>query len=303
MRSVVVGVRGGTAPEPALQLALDEAARRRLPVEVVHAYDTPHYGSIPTALVPGALRAARATAERAVQEAVDRARAAGMIAPSVHVHAVVQEGDPASVLLLTADTAALLVVGTRGLGPVERALRGSVSARCLHRSQAPVIVVPESSGFPVDRWLGSKVVVGVDGSPDSLSALTWATAQAREWGATLVPVVALSHGAAPVALLGSSDVATALWRLVAEAGADDLEVQPQYPVGPIVEALTGAVGSDDLLVLGAGGHRAAALVGGSSSRRVAESAVCPVVVVRAGQARREIHQRRAHTTLAVPPPG
>jgi nucleotide-binding universal stress UspA family protein len=60
---------------------------------------------------------------------------------SVTVHQVVVEGNPAQVLLDSARDADLLVVGNRGHGGFADALIGSVSVRCLHHANCPVVVV------------------------------------------------------------------------------------------------------------------------------------------------------------------
>jgi nucleotide-binding universal stress UspA family protein len=48
--------------------------------------------------------------------------------------------------LARARNAALIVVGTRGLGAVTGALLGSVSSSIIHRTDRPVLVVPSATG-------------------------------------------------------------------------------------------------------------------------------------------------------------
>jgi nucleotide-binding universal stress UspA family protein len=61
--------------------------------------------------------------------------------PSIAVHQVVMEGNPAKVLLSAAKDADLLVVGNRGHGAFVDSLIGSVSVRCLHHATCPVVVI------------------------------------------------------------------------------------------------------------------------------------------------------------------
>ncbi len=297
MRNVVVGLRGDGRPEPALDFALDEARRRRLPLVGVHAYAPPAFGEFPPALFPETLRTLRAAAVKAAADALDRGLAscpAGSVAAS---KAVVLEADPVSALLSHADSAAMLVVGTRGGGALSRGLRGSVAAACLHGSQAPVVVVHDGVPVVPDRWLRSRVLVGLDGSSQACAALTWAAAQAREWGSVLVPVVVSRSSVDPPSAF-QDGLSAGVWRQIVDAGAADLEVHPHFVVGRAKEELARLLGPSDLLVLGTHGHgaMAAALFGGTSSA-VALDAPCPVVVVREGQARREIHQRLPEPAL------
>jgi len=202
----------------------------------------------------------------------------------------VVESDPVSALLSASDSAAMLVVGCRGANAFLRGVLGSVSAACLHRSLAPVAVVPHRAEVLADRWLRSRVVVAVDGSPASLTAMSWATSQAREWGSVLTPVVVSpSYGQAPPELRPTVrdpqiDLAAAIWRHLAEAGGTDLEVHPRFLVGDAADQILSILDPSDLLVMGSRGHSAfAGLLVGSTSTTVAEKAPCPVVVVRAGQ--------------------
>lgn len=303
MRIIVVGVEGGAEVEPALDFALDEAVRRGLPLEAVHAYPVPLYGEFPPALFPERLRAAREQAENRVVSALARARERVPGSDRVSARTRVIESDPTSALLAAADSAALLVVGCRGGNAFVRGVLGSVSGACLHRSRAPVAVVPNVRPTAYLGRQSSRVMVGFDGSPAALTALSWATAQAREWGCALTAVVvAPSADRFPPALRcrvqgPRSDVRAAVKQQVAEAGGADLEVHVCLLIGQAAEQFLVVLRPTDLLVIGSRGHAAlTSFLLRSTSVSVAERAPCPVVVVRAGQARREIHQRLRHSS-------
>ncbi|PVZ06941.1 universal stress protein [Actinomycetospora cinnamomea] len=61
--------------------------------------------------------------------------------PAVDLH-LRQGPDAAGILLHAARDADLLVVGSRGRGRAASAVLGSVSARCVHESAVPVLVIP-----------------------------------------------------------------------------------------------------------------------------------------------------------------
>ncbi|MCU1595132.1 MAG: universal stress protein UspA-like protein [Frankiales bacterium] len=303
MRNIVVGVTGRPEPEPALDFALEEALRRRLPLLVVHAWTLPAYGELPPALFPGEIRQRRTEGHRVAREALERATGKATGARTVASSVMVVEGDPTQCLLSMAGSAALLVVGTRGGGRLVRALHGSVAQACLRGSLAPVAVVPQEGAAVPDRWLRSRVLVGLDGSPASVTALGWAVAQAREWGSPLIPVVVSDvRGRAPVGLMSSvpearDDLSAQVWKHVVEAGGSDLEVHPRFLEGFARERLNALADPHDLLVLGSRGRgtMASALLGSTSTAALTVN--CTVVVVREGQARREIHQARTQPMI------
>ena len=303
MRSVVVGITGSDAPEAALLVALDEALRRRLPLEVVHAVQLPAFGDA-APLMLGHDAHVRRTAEDEARASLARALDAVPGATTLDLSVHVVQDNPAHALLSASQGAALVVVGRRGGGAVRRGLRGSVSAEVLHRCWAPVLLVPpEATRFP-DRGTASQVVVGVDGSAASQAALTWAVAQAIEWGSVLVPVVIVAPGGRPPAALvrqpdlPAHGISAELWRRVRDAGGHALEVHPEIRHGHVVRELMSVPTPGDLLVVGARGGRAGqSLLLGSTSTKLAETCHAPVVVVREGQARRET-QRRVVSTAA-----
>lgn len=71
------------------------------------------------------------------------ATAADVQLPVERVHTVVEQG-PAGNVLVDASNAALLVVGTRGHGPLVGAVLGSTSTFCIHHATCPVVVVREN---------------------------------------------------------------------------------------------------------------------------------------------------------------
>jgi len=135
------------------------------------------------------------------------------------------------------------------------------------------------------------VLVGVDGSEESLRAVEWAARQAKRHGS---PLRIVSAPAMPPRMRAEVDpvtVANALRGMAAQALAAALtrseEVAPGLPVdtdllsGPPAVALSAAGGDASMLVVGARGIGGfAAMILGSVSRYAAMHAACPVIVVR-----------------------
>jgi nucleotide-binding universal stress UspA family protein len=75
--------------------------------------------------------------------------------------------------------AGLLVVGSRGLGTVQRILMGSQSEEIVHHAQVPVLVL-RSAG---DSWPPARIVIGEDFSDDAGRAGELAAAIGNLYGA------------------------------------------------------------------------------------------------------------------------
>jgi len=277
---IVVGTDGSDHAATAVRWAADEAVRRGVALEVIHAW-LPPYPIAPTDLFDVDEPVQRA-AETLVNATVERLRQE--VPDLVEVRASAPMEHPAPALLHAAGGAELLVVGSPSRGGFAGLLRGSVSERCLTRSPCPVAVVPEVADIPRGR-----VVVGVDGSAASAQALAWAAREASLRWARLHVV----HAWRPdVEGVDASEHSRALL----EAMVDGLENERdsglpdpmlQSVAGPAVPALLRCAAQAELLVLGArgpGGFRGVLL--GSVSRHCAHRPACPTVVVR-GMPRRE----------------
>jgi len=146
VREIVVGVDGSESAQAALRFALDEARLRGASVRAVAAWHIPAaaYGG---AFDPGLVAGLGPRTQEVLEQALERAaeHAAG-----VDVEPVVREGPPARVLLEEADDAALLVVGSRGLGGFRGLMLGSVGQQCTHHAPCPVVIVPHERDLTSD---------------------------------------------------------------------------------------------------------------------------------------------------------
>ncbi len=139
-RSVVVGYDGSPRSADALGYAFAAAALRSLPLDVVTCWepdDLATYRLTPT--VADEVRAAAAGHHRDL--AVAAASPWREKYPDVEIRIHVTTDHPAFGLVSRSSHAALVVVGSRGLGSVRGPLLGSVSSAVLHGCSVPVAVV------------------------------------------------------------------------------------------------------------------------------------------------------------------
>lgn len=134
---IVVGVDGSPESRAALRWAYDEAGRRGATLEVVTVWSFPPMmgaAGMPFPAVDASVfeEAARAGRDEAMAELPDG---------KVEVERKLIEGAASWILLHEAKDAAMLVVGSRGLGGFRGLLLGSVSQQCVHHAECPVVVV------------------------------------------------------------------------------------------------------------------------------------------------------------------
>ncbi len=139
---ILVGVDGSPASRKALRWALERAARSGEAVEATMAWlREPEFvpasslGVHPYAEQPGQRHPARE-----LHDIVEEARAGVPGAPEVAEVTIV--GDAGTALTRASRQADMLVVGTRGHGPLTEVFLGSVAADCVRHAKCPVVVVP-----------------------------------------------------------------------------------------------------------------------------------------------------------------
>jgi nucleotide-binding universal stress UspA family protein len=166
---VVVAVDASGTCGSALRFAFTEAARRRCTLVAVHAWQTPLVAA-GAGMRAGAVAANQlsdedivTTAWRSLTDTVGEWRAAF---PDVVVRERLVRGDPETVMTNETSGAALVVVGSRGRGPVSGLLLGSTSQSLVHTANCPVAVVRNPDGDRTDTPTpvnapGSSSTVGV----------------------------------------------------------------------------------------------------------------------------------------------
>ena len=134
---------GSEGAVQALRFAIEEARIRGAELRAVSAWHVPPavYGA---GWAPAStdLDEFRKLAEASLRESVAEA---GATEAGIEVTPVVREGHPVDLLLAESEGAALLVLGTRGLGGFKGLLLGSVSHQCANHATCPVVIVPPKS--------------------------------------------------------------------------------------------------------------------------------------------------------------
>jgi nucleotide-binding universal stress UspA family protein len=204
-------------------------------------------------------------------------------------------GDAATALVAACAPADLLVVGSRGRGPLGGLVLGSVSRACLAHAPCPVVVVRPQ---PEQASSQGRVVVGIDGSSHSRQALRVAAEEARLRGAVVAVVHAVSWDNSGEELLTPTDKQLVEWgrKLVAaELAATGVTGRPVVVPGHASEVLVRRSAHADLLVVGSRGRNPVTnLLLGSTSENCARQAHCPVMVNRA---RKSKPSGRAHVVV------
>ena len=285
--SIVVGVDGSPSSDQAFVWAVGQAALEQRPLTIVHAADPMRYaGAGFIAPASGIDYALMLDESRAAARALLTSSTAQALEghPGLVVHEVLSASDPRSTLLDLGRTAAMIVVGSRGRGPVASLLLGSVSVSVSKHASCPVVVHrPTTADTP--RY---GVLVGVDGTETSLPAIEFAYRMSSWRG---LPLTVLHSYLEPVLVAplhsrpGTPETG-AERALVAESLAGmqekfpEVQVQVRLTRGFADQQLITASHNYDLLVIG---HRPLAPLDDILHRSVAptvvEHAHGPVVVV------------------------
>lgn len=285
---IVVGVDGSPGSRRAVLWGADEAARRHVPMTLVHAFGIPDafYGE--TMPPKDWLDIRQAESRSLLREA---AELAGRVHPGLAIATESSVDAPVPFLLRWSGAAKLLVLGCAGRGELGDLLLGSTAAAVSARSRCPLVVVrgKERGAAGVDE----PVVVGVDGSPAGEAAIGLAFEEASLRDAPLVAVHTWSDAdtsqvfAAARAEFGFEPLREPETRVLAEALAGWQEKYPQVRVRRVVaqdrprhELLEWSTKAQLMVVgsRGRGGFRGLLL--GSTSHALVEHAECPVLVVR-----------------------
>ncbi|PWI13395.1 universal stress protein [Streptomyces sp. Act143] len=287
-RPITAGLDGTEESLAALEWAAREAVRRGRELRVVQAWRFQTDVALDVLADPEQqaqwVRAAIAEAAEGVA-----ARHQGLV-----VTTDVLEGDTVEALVEAAAGAEMLVLGSRGHGPVVGFLLGSVGQQVIAETTRPVVLV-RAGDEPAAEAAGREIVVGQQGEDpeDSAAALGFAFETAAARGATVRAVRAwtlppvFAYSPASLALLDEAGGLEPREKQALEAALKpwrqrfpDVPVVEHVEMGSAGQVLLSVAGRAQLMVVGRRARRTA--VGariGSVAHGVVHHAGCPVAVV------------------------
>ena len=144
-----ISVAYDASPEGAraLSAGLFVARAAGAPLRVIRVFST-DWPVPPSMLsVPGYVRLTPA-AEEAARDELERTVAA--LPKDVWAEPAFLHGDPAQQLAMESEVADLLVIGSRGYGPLKSVVLGGVSGKVVRTAACPVLIVPHAADASVD---------------------------------------------------------------------------------------------------------------------------------------------------------
>lgn len=289
--TVVVGLERSDEGQAAAEYAAEVADRRHVPLRLVHAFETFSYiGRAPTIGWGFDMEEVlRDSSERLLDEATARLSTGH---PDLEVISRTRAGSAAAILIEESERADLLVVGSRGQGGFADLVIGSTTLHVTSHAHCPVVVVP---GAPVDATSRQGVVVGVDGSDHSETAIAFAFRMASETREKLTAVHAWHDPASmgvgemmplvydPTLVEPEEELVLAESMASWSAKYPDVEVEQTVVRGHPVHALVTKAATAALLVVGSRGRGSLrGLLLGSVSHGVLHHASGPVAIVHPG---------------------
>jgi nucleotide-binding universal stress UspA family protein len=284
---ILVGVDGSPAAKYAVNWAARDAAMRNVPLTIVHAVE-PLGSTLPPAPVWSRFaRWQQEQAQKVVAGAREVARQSSPDGGPARIKCEVLFSATVPALIDLSKDAQLVVVGSRGRGPLIRSLLGSVSSNLIHHAHCPVAVIHDEDPL-MPRPAQAPVLVGIDGSPASELATAIAFDEATRRGVELVALHVWSD-------VTVSDCAAIDWpamqpeaeKILAERLAGWQERYPDVHVRRVVECdhptyhLIRQSEVAQLTVVGSHGRGGfTGMLLGSVSAAVAHSARMPVIVAR-----------------------
>ena len=190
-KKILLATDGSRDAELAARAAVDLSNGAGAELHLVHAWQPlPHF-AYPSLVPAGYYPPYEAGARKLLDEQAARAGLDGGTAAQAHL----AMGRPAEAIIDVGEEigAGLIVLGSRGLGPLRRLAMGSVSDAVVRHAHRPVMVVRGEEGWPPRA-----VLIGDDGSEAAKEAGELAAAIAKLVGAEATLVRAYENPPEPI---------------------------------------------------------------------------------------------------------
>ena len=284
---ILVGVDGSPASKYAVDWAARDAAMRNVRLTLVHAV-RPIGTVLPPLPAPTAFsRWQVEQGQKILDDAVEIARRTTPDGGAAQIESEMLFSPVVPTLVDLSKEAQMVVVGSRGRGPLARSLLGSVSSSLIRHAHCPVAVIHDEDPL-MPHPAEAPVLVGIDGSSVSELATAIAFQEASWRGVELVALHVWSD-------VEVNDFPAIDWpamrpaaeEIISERLAGWQERYPDVTVRRIVECdhptyhLIRQSELAQLVVVGSHGRGGfAGMLLGSVSTAVAHSARMPVIVAR-----------------------
>jgi nucleotide-binding universal stress UspA family protein len=274
-RNILVAADPSESSRNALREICQMAKDDKVTVTAI-AVTPPYEGDFDLVWGPGTLADVREPYEAAIAAATAVCDREG-----VQIQTVLEEGLPHKIIVDYADEYGcdLIVTGRRGLGRMERAFMGSVTARVIGHSSIDVLVFPRDCHI---AW--GKILLAVDGSKYSHAAADRAIDCAKAYGGEITAVCAVEHPSSPEDAITRA-AQSYLDEVKQRAEAAGVQAEGIVAAGNPFEAVTALARERgaDVIVTGSHGRTGLTrLVMGSVTEKIIGLAHCPVLVVRSG---------------------
>lgn len=283
---VLVGVDGSPESNAAVRWAAGEAVMRELPVTLMHVI-APVVVSWPVRnLEASYVEWQEGNAQHVLEQAQKTLLASSGESAPPAVHVEVRHDGVVTEMADASAHAAMVVVGSRGMGPIGGAVLGSVSRTLLHHARCPITIVKVDAAQPLGDT--APILLGIDGSPASEPATAFAFDEASRRGVDLVALHAWSDvGVFPVVGMDWHQYEDEGHEILGERLAGWQERYPDVTVRRRIVCdrparwLIDEARRAQMVVVGSRGRGGVSrMLLGSVSTAVAESAAAPVTVVR-----------------------
>ena len=174
---ILVAIDGSAESDAAVRWAAHEAAMRHAPITLIHVV-VPVVTSWPVRSLQAEFNEWQEDNARQVIEDAEKTLRADVGAAAVSdLHSQIEHAHVVPALVSASKDAEMVVVGSRGLGAVGRAVLGSTSGGLLRHAHCPVAVIHADEAQAPDRT--SPVLLGIDGTPASEAATALAFEEDR----------------------------------------------------------------------------------------------------------------------------